>query len=149
MERAVSGFRTHFPFSNLPLANWFPGHMAKGIISNTIDSLTPSTNDIHDNFHRYERHCKATAVLWLHHWSARCKSILTELCGSWSYVCVDRSIWDFVFSMFHNSIPHIPFSGRNPNLNYMLRGRPKLLVLNKMDLADSTKSEVVYVLIVI
>ena len=29
-ERAVNGLRKQFAFSNLPLANWFPGHMAKG-----------------------------------------------------------------------------------------------------------------------
>ena len=33
MERAMNGFRKQFPFSNLPLANWFPGHMAKGTAS--------------------------------------------------------------------------------------------------------------------
>ena len=33
MERVVNGFRKQFPFSNLPLANWFPGHMAKGTAS--------------------------------------------------------------------------------------------------------------------
>ena len=45
---------------------------------------------------------------------------------------------------FRNSHSHIPFSGRNPNLKFMLRGRPKLLVLNKMDLADPAKSKVTY-----
>ena len=30
MENAMNGFRKQFSFSNLPLANWFPGHMAKG-----------------------------------------------------------------------------------------------------------------------
>lgn len=30
MERAVGGFRKQFSFSNLPVSNWFPGHMAKG-----------------------------------------------------------------------------------------------------------------------
>lgn len=33
---------------------------------------------------------------------------------------------------------HIPFSGRNPNLSALLSGRPRVLVLNKMDQADST-----------
>jgi len=38
--------------------------------------------------------------------------------------------------------PHIPLSGRNHHFNSMLSGRPKILVLNKMDLADPTKQEV-------
>lgn len=35
----------------------------------------------------------------------------------------------------------IPFSGRNPKFNLMLRGRPKVLVLNKVDLCDSYYKE--------
>jgi len=37
---------------------------------------------------------------------------------------------------------HIPFSGRNPKLNVMLRGRPKILVLNKEDLCNQEAKEV-------
>ncbi|XP_064386657.1 mitochondrial ribosome-associated GTPase 1-like isoform X2 [Halichondria panicea] len=33
----------------------------------------------------------------------------------------------------------IPFSGRNPNFDLMLKGIPKLLVLNKVDLCDQSK----------
>ena len=38
--------------------------------------------------------------------------------------------------------PYIPFSGRNPNLSALLSGRPKVLVLNKMDQADSSIASV-------
>lgn len=37
---------------------------------------------------------------------------------------------------------YIPFSGRNPRFNQMVTRRPKILVLNKMDMADSRTSQV-------
>lgn len=36
----------------------------------------------------------------------------------------------------------IPFSGRNPKFNNMVSRRPKILVLNKMDMADSSSLQV-------
>ena len=58
----------------------------------------------------------------------------------------NSQLQNYIPMHFHNSLPHIPFSGRNPNLKFMLRGRPKLLVLNKMDLADPAKSQVTWLL---
>jgi hypothetical protein len=38
----------------------------------------------------------------------------------------------------------IPFSGRNPKFRGMVSRRPKILVLNKMDMADSSTLEVMH-----
>ena len=91
MERAVNGFRKQFAFSNLPLANWFPGHMAKGAAKvmihciNEVAFLISHSNSLYECYmlvwHYYiriKRHCKTTAVLWLCHWSSWCKSIHTD-----------------------------------------------------------------------
>lgn len=34
----------------------------------------------------------------------------------------------------------IPFSGRNPNFDDIIRNKPRLLVLNKSDLADKSRT---------
>ena len=35
----------------------------------------------------------------------------------------------------------IPFSGRNPNFNDIIKNKPRLLVLNKADLADKNRTK--------
>ena len=51
------------------------------------------------------------------------------------------SLFVLVLSVFLDHL-YIPFSGRNPKLNLMLRGRPKILVLNKEDLCNPALKEV-------
>lgn len=99
---------------------------------------------------------QTTTVLWLRSWSSWCPSILFRQLvwwQSWSvyHEYTNDSAWKTVLlrpickTQFTWQIPHIPFSGRNPKLNQVLGNRPKILVLNKMDLADSSKTEVEFV----
>lgn len=58
--------------------------------------------------------------------------------GIWAdeYSEVCKCVCNYMILFFDCSL-YIPFSGRNPKFNFMLRGRPKVLVLNKVDLCDA------------
>ena len=116
MERVVNGFRKQFSFSNLPLANWFPGHMAKGTIHcNEFTFLISHSKSLmlacmlwyDGTMIRIKRHCKTIAILRLCHWSSWCKSIHTNLIHSFKITFRCISITPFPIS---HSLVAIPIS---------------------------------------